>query len=278
MKKNIFIIALILVTTTVFSQKKEKIKGSKTVTIEQKTVADFDAIEVLDNLEISLIKGDKNGVELEADDNLQGALSLVSTGSVLTLSLSNKIASYKKFNIRVTYTDAFKVITSRDEAKITALETIKLATLSCNSFDTSKLFLNVDSKIFSLSNSDKSKAELNLKTDQSTIVMSKNAELKALISSPTLKMDMYQKAEATLEGDIIDFQLRLDNNAEFVGKNLSSKNAIVLAEAYSKGSVFASTTFNLDASGDAAIELYGDPKIEIKRFSDEVVLSKKRLK
>ena len=278
MKKNILIIALIMVTTTAFCQKKEKIKGSKTVTIEQKTVADFDAIEVLDDLEISLIKGDKNGVELEADDNLQGSLSLVSNGSVLTLSLSNKISSYKKFNIRVTYTDGFKAITSRDEAKITALETIKLSSITCNSFDTSKLFLNVDSKIFSLSSSDKSKAELNLKTDQSTIVMSKNSELKALISSPVLKMDMYQKTEAALEGDIIDFQLRLDNNAEFEGKNLTAKNAAILAEAYTKGSVFAATTFILDASGDAAIALYGDPKIEIKRFEDEVILSKKRLK
>ena len=52
MKTYTPLFVLLFVTTLTFAQKKEKIKGSKKVTIEQKEIGSFNALEVEDNLEI----------------------------------------------------------------------------------------------------------------------------------------------------------------------------------------------------------------------------------
>ena len=125
---------------------------------------------------------------------------------------------------------------------------------------------------------DKTKVELNLKSEDATIEMSKNSQLKALISSTQMKFDMYQKSKAVVEGDVIDFKLRLDNDADFTGNKLTSKNTELLAEGSSECSVNVATKLILDAKGKSEIKLYGNQKIEMKNFLDSAVLSKKPLK
>jgi hypothetical protein len=77
MKKSIVLIALLFVTSLAFSQKKEKVKGSKIVTTEIKKIENFESIEVDDNLEVFLIKGKECGLEIESDDNLHDAIDAV---------------------------------------------------------------------------------------------------------------------------------------------------------------------------------------------------------
>ncbi|MCY1230334.1 hypothetical protein D9M72_427440 [compost metagenome] len=102
--------------------------------------------------------------------------------------------------------------------------------------------------------------------------------MKALISSESLKFDMYQKSTAAIEGDIVDLKLRLDNNANFTGKNLNAKNAEITTEAYATGSILVSVKALIDAGGKSELQLYGDQKIEIKNFTDSAVIMKKPTK
>ena len=89
---------------------------------------------------------------------------------------------------------------------------------------------------------------------------------------------MYQKSEATVEGDSDTLKLRLDNNANFIGKNLIIKTAELKTEAYTNASIQVKSTISIDAVGKSEIELYGDQKIELKKFTDSAVLKKKPLK
>ena len=84
MKKTI-LLTLLLITTLSYSQKKEKVKGSKIVTTEIKKIEPFEAIEVLDNIEVFIVKGTECGLEIEADDNLHDAIDIVLNGSTLKL-------------------------------------------------------------------------------------------------------------------------------------------------------------------------------------------------
>jgi hypothetical protein len=206
MKNSILFIFLILFNATVLGQEKEKIKGTKIVTVEQKEVKPFENLEVEDNLEIFLIKGDKCGVEIEADDNLHDIIDINVNGSVLQLSSTKEVISSKKFSVRVTYTDNFKMIIAKDKSNITALAEINLNDFTFKTFDESKLFAYVKTKNFTLMANDKSKIELNLKSDQATVELSKNSRLKALISSSQLTFDMYQKTNAVIEGDAINLK------------------------------------------------------------------------
>ncbi|TDD97281.1 GIN domain-containing protein [Flavobacterium cellulosilyticum] len=274
MKKQNFLILLLLVNTLVLAQKKEKIKGSNIVTIEQREIGNFDSIEVSDNIEVYLHRGEKSELKIEADDILHSIISIDLLGNTLRLTTSKTAYRYKKLSVRVTYTKDLKMITAKDDSKINAIQEIQLNDITINALDNSEFNLNVNTTNFILKSDDKSKAELNLKSENATFQISKKATLKALVSSLNLKCDLYEKSIATLEGDITNANIRLDNNSELTAKNLVIKNIDLLTESYSKGSVNSNTNITIDASGNSEILLYGDPKIEIKRFVDSASINK----
>jgi len=275
MKNYSALFLLLFVSTFGIAQKLEKIKGSKTVTIEQKEIGNFNALEVSNNIEVYLEKGDKAELKIEADDNLHPIIGIDLNEKTLRINTSKEVTNSKKLIVRITYTNDLKMITSKNEAIINAIQEIKLEDISLKSFDSSKLNLNIDSKDFALQADDKSKIELNLKSENAAITLSKNATLKSLITSDNLKCDLYQKAKATLEGDVKNAVIRLDNNSEFTGNKLVIKNAELVAESYSNCSINVNTNMSIDASGNSEIKIYGIQKIEMKKFTDSATLIKK---
>lgn len=276
--KNLPILSLLLISLFSFGQKKEAVKGSKIVKVITRPISNFESIEVEDNFDVFLVKGNECGFEIESDDNLFDFIETKSVGTNLRISSSKNITGYKKLSIRVTYTDNLKMVISKDETNVTALADVALTNVTFKSYDHSKLFLYAKTNSFTLMLNDKSKAEINLVSDKTAIDLSNNASLKALITSKDLKFDMYQKSTAEIEGDTNDFKLRMDNSSDFIGKKLTSKNAFVEINNDSECSVNAITAFTLSASGDSKTDLYGEPSIDIKRFSDSAVLRKKPIK
>jgi hypothetical protein len=275
MKKQIVLFSFLLITSITFAQKKDKIKGSKVVTVEQKQIESFSGLEVTDNIQVMLTSGNECSLEIEADDNLHDAVDISLSGSTLRLSTLKDIIGYKKLTVRLTYTADFKLVVAKNEAQVTAINDVENDGIVFRSYDYAKLFLNANTTTFSLECNDKSKVDLNLKAEKATITVSKNATLKALIKSKEMIFDMYQKADATIEGDVVDLKLRLDNNASFIGKNLAVQNIDITTEGSSNASINATKTVSIDASGKSEIQLYGDQKIDMKRFIESAVLMKK---
>lgn len=278
MKKYTALFLLLLVSTLATAQKSEKIKGSKTVTIEQKEIGNFNSLEVSDNIEVYLDRGEKCELKIEADDNLHDIINLDLTANTLRINTIKEATNYKKLIVRVTYTKDLKMVTAHNEAIVNAIQEIQLDNITIKTHDKAALFLNVNSKNFTLQSDDNSKTELNLKSEKAVIELSKNATLKALVSSLELKCDLYQKAKATLEGDVNNAAIRLDNNSQFTANNLVIKNADLLAEGYSNCSINVNTNISIDASGNTTIHLYGEQKIDTKRFMDNATLVKKPTK
>jgi len=262
-----------------FGQKKDRIKGSKIVKLEQKQIDSFESLEVEDNLEVFLVKGKECALEIEADDNLIEFVEYKLAGSNLRISTSKDLASFKKLSVRVTYTDSFKMVIAKDETNVTALSDVTLNDITFKSYDFAKLFLNAKTKSFTLMANDKSKIELNLKSDKTAIDISKSAYVKALIATTDMKFDMYQKSSADIEGEVAELKLRLDNNTDFNGKKLVAKNATIETTGYAKSSIAITNIVSLDASGDSETEIYGQPiKYDLKRFADTAELYKKTIK
>src|SRR6218665_2346428 len=247
--KKIITLSFLFISLLSFAQKKEKVKGSKILKMEQKQVDNFESIEVEDNLEVFLVKGETCSLEIEADDNLIEFVDYKLTGKNLRISTSRDISSYKKLSVRVTYTDKLNMIIAKDETNVTALSDVVLDNITFKSYDYAKLFLNAKTKNFTLMANDKSKIELNLKSEKTAIDLSKSAYVKALISSGEMRFDMYQKASADVEGDVIDLKLRLDNSADFTGKKLTAKTALLEVTAYAKAKIIVSNNAVIDASG-----------------------------
>ncbi|WP_395046034.1 GIN domain-containing protein [Flavobacterium sp.] len=278
MKKTILLIFTILLTTITFAQKKEKVKGSKIVTVEKVEIAAFTEIEIEDNLEVFLVKGDKNTIEVETDENLHTAINHQTYGNSLRLNTNKDISGFKKLEIRVTYTDSLKLISVKHEAKLNAISELGLKNITIKTYDYSKTLINANAPNFTLLANDKSKVELNLKSEDAFIEMSKNAEIKAHISSNKLKFDMYQKSEAIVDGEITELKLRLDNNAIYDGQKLTSKMLSLTTESSTKCSVYTNGSLSIAAAGKSEISIFGEPKIELKKFGDEAILYKKVVK
>ena len=277
MKPRLFssLIILLLSTTLVFSQKAEKIKGSKVVTSSTQQVKPFTMIEVEDNIEIYLEKGVKSEIKIEANDNLHDVISLKVENNILIISTSKEIQGFKKLTVKVTYTNDLNLITTKDESIVTAIQEIILDTVTFKSLDKSKLFLNVNAGNFNLLADDKSKIELNLKSETAFVELSKNSSLKALINSSELKCDLYQKSSAILEGDSDNSIIRIDNLAELNARKFNSKTSDLTIEGKANCSLLVENNFILDANDNSEISVYGNPKIEIRKFSGEAKLLKK---
>ncbi|MGG7036392.1 MAG: GIN domain-containing protein [Flavobacterium sp.] len=276
--KKIVLLSFLFFSAFTVAQTKEKVKGSKIVKAEQKKVGNFESIEVEDNLEIFLVKGNESAIEIEADDNLIEWVEYKLIGSNLRISTLKDLSGFKKLSVRVTYTDRFNMVISKDETSVTALADVVLDDITFKSFGRSKLYLNANTKNFILMANDKSKVELNLKSLKAAVDLSKNATIKALVSSSEMKLDLYQKSSAQIEGDVIDFKLRLDNSTVFEGKKLTVKNALIEAGGYSKSDVNVSNIVTINAGGNSEIELYGEPKVDLKSFKESAILKKKPFK
>lgn len=275
MKKNIALILLLLVTTLTFAQRREKVKGTKIVTTSVKEVGSFDGLEVDDNLEVYLERGEKNEIKIEADDNLHEIIAMDLRDRTLRLYTSKESTIFKKLSVRVTYTGTLNKVIAKNDAIIYAIQELKLDDITFNSVDYSKLYLNVNAKKFGLIADDKSRAEINLKADEANIQLSKNTVLKSLVSAIKFKCDLYQKSTATIEGIAEKATIRLDNNSVFTGTKFTLKDANVTAESYSVGSILAETAISIAAGDKAELSLFGNPTIQLTRFSEEAKLIKK---
>jgi len=274
--KKIILVSFLFLSFVSFGQKKEKVKGSKIVKLEQKQIDSFESLEVEDNLEVFLVKGKECALEIEADDNLIEFVEYKLAGNNLRISTAKDLSSFKKLSVRVTYTDSFKMVIAKDETNVTALSEVALNDITFKSYDYAKLFLNAKTKSFTLMANDKSKIELNLKSEKTAIDISKSAYVKALITTAEMKFDMYQKSAADVEGEVTDLKVRLDNNTDFNGKKLLAKNASIESTAYAKSSIAISNIATIDATGESEINIYGQPiKYDLKRFTDSAELNKK---
>ena len=270
-----YLFVLFLLTTMAIGQNKVKLKGSKIVTEKPKEIEAFTALEIEDNLTVYLTKGPKNEIKTEADDNLHENISFDIKEKTLRIFTPKEASSFKKLIVRVTYTNDLRLVVAKNSSTINAIEAVQLDDITFSSFDFAKLYLNVNSKKFTLLSDDKSKIELNLKSEKTKIKLSKNAQIKALLSTTDLAFDLYQKTTAAIEGDATNAIIRLDNNAEFTGSKFTVKNADVTTESEAVCSILAETTLVVDAIDTSKINILGAPKIEIRKFLGGAQLIKK---
>ena len=274
-KKISFLITLLLFTSLVVAQKKEKIKGSKIVTVSVKEIPVFENIEINDNFEVFLVKSEKPSFEIEADDNLHDIISYEVKAGTLKVTSLREVTGEKKFAIRINYTSELKLITAKNESSIHALADLELDNITIKNYDNSRAFLNVKANYFALILNDKAEAEINIKADNTSIELSKNADLKALLTSKEFKLDMYQKSQATIEGNVNNAKIRLDNDIVLTAKKLVIADLELTIENYAKCYINVTDELAIIASGKSEIELLGNSKIEISKFTNNATLYKK---
>lgn len=276
--KRLLLILLITVVTLplVSAQSEEKIKGNRNVTIQQTYVDDFHSIVVDGDFSIEVVYNSKPSVNVEADENLHDVIDFNVVDGVLTFIEKVRISSKKKLNITVNYGDLLSSIETRGDGEIRSLTSMELNDVTLVTADNSRAYLNIVAKTFDYKSSGKSKTRLNLTADSVKIELSDNSKLDALVTSKIADFDLYQRADAVIEGNTNSSVLRLDNSTNFNGEKFDVKSADVSLEDSSDLTISAVDNISIAASGNSEIYLYGNSVITITKFEDTAKLQKKK--
>ena len=260
---------------TGLAQKAEKVKGNKNVTIIQTEINPFHTILLDEDFEIEIIYNQLPSVTIETDENLHEYINFNVIDGVLTFDKTIRITSKKRLSITVTYDDSLTNIKTTDNSEITSLTSIDLENIILITEGASKAGLNLKTTNFEFQSNGRSKVKLNLTSENAKLSLTDNSKIDALIYSPVTKVDLYQRAHATIEGETNEFELRTDNYAQFNGKNFTAKTCNTLNEISSDAYLEVIDTVTIEATGSSSVYLYGNPKIIVNRLSDTTKIQKK---
>ena len=269
------LILIVAFAHSVGAQTKEKIKGSRIVTIEQTYVDEFNKIVIADNLPVEIVFNSKTSVEVEADDNLHDVIKFEVTNGVLKFATTQEIASSKKLLITINYSNKLNEIEVNNDAEVRSLSTLEIENLSLKTTGNSKAYLNVRTKTFNFTATDKSRSRLNVVTDIAELVINDNAKIEALYTANSFKADLYQRADIAIEGTAKSAELRVDNTSEFNGKNFTINTCSLLIEGRSSAVVNVTTQISIEATDDSEVYLYGNSAISLNKFTGSAKLLKK---
>ena len=274
-KQLTLLLLTISICFTGFAQNPEKVKGNKNVTIVQTEIDAFHTIIVDEDFDIEIIYNSVPSVTIEADENLHEFINFNVIQGVLTFDKATRITSKKRLNITVNYDDTLTNIKTLDAGEILSLTTMNLANTILITEGSSKVGLTIKTSDFEFQSNGKAKVKLNLTCDKAKLSLTDNSKLDALINSPKANIDLYQRANANIEGNTDELQIRTDNFSNFNGKNFTAKTCNALTEMSSDVYLEVMDAITIDASGTSSVYLYGNPEIVIKKLANTTKLQKK---
>jgi len=260
---------------SVLAQDDDKVKGDRNVTIKQTYVDSFNKIVVGEDFYVEVIYNKRPSVEIETDDNLHEFISFEVRDSVLTFMTTKKIVSKKKLSIKVNYDDALQNIETRDDAEVRSLTVLEFQDATLKTSGTSKAYLNIKADNFKFECNDRAKVKLNINAKTTNFILSDNSKLDASINVQETTFDLYQRANANVEGITQNIVIRADNNSKFDGSGFTAQTCTLTCEIASDVYIETLNEITIDASGTSAIYLFGNPKITINTFLDSAKLQKK---
>ena len=203
------------------AQNTEKIKGNRSVTIQQTLINSFHTIMIDNDFEVDIIYNKEPSVEIETDENLHEFIEFQVRDSILSFHKTRRITSKKRLYIKVNYDDFLAHIETRDNGEIHALTTMELNNVNVKTTGNSRAGLTIKTDMFNFEGLDKSKVKLNLTCDSTKLIINGYSKLEALINSPILHADLYQRSNAIIEGNSDELTLIMDNNCSDENKMAS---------------------------------------------------------
>lgn len=281
MIKKITLLTLLVVSSTIFSQ--SKIKGNGLVSTIKTELKAFNKIAIENDFKVLLIKSNTPSIEIETDENLHDAIKFNITDSILVLNTNNKLKPKKTLNITIFCTDILNEITLKNNSKIETLNMLNVSNMSLKINDYAKANLSVKSNNFKLASNNaskiqlRSKSKLNIESKSTALLIGGSSNTDITIRTDSLHINLKDKASLDIEGTATNLNTILKDNTNFKGKNLNVKEAIVAIKNSSELSINTSEKIIIHSSEKSEIELYGNPKILLEKFTNSSKLHKKEL-
>ncbi len=230
MKKfNLFLISLILGTTSCINAQLSGEKGNGNLVKQDRKIGQFTAISAGTGLDVYIIQGDKEAVSVETDENLQDNIITEVRGDKLVVKVEESIRRAKAMSVYITIVDVNKINISS----------------GCD-FET------------------KSK----IKVQELDITVSSGADAKLDIQADKLSCSVSSGADANLWGTANYFSAKASSGSDLNARELSAKICKAKASSGADVSVNASEEIQASANSGGDVTYYGNPsKVDVKTSS-----------
>jgi len=270
---KITILFTLFIIGTINSQ--EKLKGNKEVTTEDRTISDFNKIEVIDNVDVFLTFNEIQSVNVETDSNLQDAVITEVNNGILVIKLSDKIVRKKELMIHIKVSRELKEINSYNNAKIISKNSLAIDSLTINSFDNSDIDLKLSSKIVQINSKKTSDLKLEILSNYILVNAVENSGIKGTFDTKDALFTLLDRASINIDGSATVVEIETLGNTSFKGKDFKSDKALINATNSSDTYINAKKTIDIRAKNSSEVYLYSNPKITITEFFDKASLHKR---
>ena len=258
-----------------FSQKNEKIKASKIVTISQKELINFKELELWNKLDVLLIKGNSCNLEIEADDNLHETFVVKNIGKKIIISNDSKISGAKKMQLKLNYNDSLQSIILKDDVKVSAIEDLVNENITIATYDDSKIKIGIKNKNITINCNDDSEMNLEMNTENCVLNILNNAEFSGNLICNKATINLIDKSSLKLEGTSDELKLSSKDSSNFSGKNFITSSTMIAIKNKAEAEINCKNKLIINAVNSSKIEIFGSPKFEIESFDGNAILQKK---
>jgi hypothetical protein len=274
MKKIVLMLILVICVTNVFAQKKAKLKGNKIVTDVFNTLEGFNAVDIGDNLKVTISQAGNNGYHLMADENLVSDINFQVIDSVLKIYTTSNIVSKKKLEIDLTVKNISN-LTLRDDAKLTCSSKIYAKSLTFAAFDNAsfKLDLKADNSYFRLAKS--VSGEISLNGQKAVMMFDENSFMKGNVVLEELELKMTDRSDLDLSGEVNNLQFNGTGSGTLKGKDLKTTNSNVNIAESALVHIYTSKLLKIYAKDKSKIYVYGKPEIKVEGLNDKAEIIKR---
>ena len=273
MKKIIFI-SLLLVTVSVFGQRKGKITGNKEVIETRGDLSAFNGIDIGDGLEVSINQGATSSYTLLTDENLVDSVIFEVRDSILSIYTSNRITRSKKLDILVNTTALNKVMLS-NKAKLSAVSTIRSSALLVDMKEGSEIEMDVKGDSLTIALVDNSRADFQFKGDRLEMNLEDNAYAKADINTATFHYNASGRVDASLKGVALATIITSKDSAELKASGLNCDVVTIIGSGNTDINIFADKDVDVSLKEKAKLHLYGKPELNVTNLSDSSEILKR---
>ncbi|MGB5647975.1 MAG: DUF2807 domain-containing protein, partial [Muriicola sp.] len=230
--------------------------------------------EIDDGLKISLSQGVENGYSLNVDSNLVDVLQFFVVDSILKVYTTNNIVSSKKLEITMSVKGLEHLILKND-AEVTGEGPLNSARFYLSGYNSSKVDLDIRAEDITIALHRNAGGKLILTSENTTIVMSDRTDLKAYSVCDNIRVTVNNSADLDLDGDAEYAAFNLKESSTLNARKMKVRSA----DLYTSNSsdVYVNATKNLEvyAQGSSNVYVYGNPKVEIKGFTDKSKIIKR---
>jgi hypothetical protein len=218
---SVLVLALMLANLPALAQR-QHIKGTGEPVSQNRNASGFKGINVSGGFAVELTQGGKEGVRIEAQENLLNSIQTEVKNGVLHIYTSDNITTNKGMKAYITVKELNSVNISGG-VKVTGKSTFK-----ANSFD---------------------------------LDMSGGSKVTLALNTKKLKADMSGASKVDLSGQADELVMNMSGSSSVMATELQARNVRVEASGASKVKVFAKESLHVSASGASKVEYNGNPSV-----------------